>query len=49
MRSLTLITLCALSLIMVSGCLMLYTGSEEGPFEVVAVRNEPGRPQTDGS
>ena len=37
--------LCVLVLIMVSGCLMFYTGSEEGPFEVVAVRNEPGRPQ----
>ena len=45
MRSLTLITLCALSMIVVSGCLMFYTGSEEGPFKVVAVRNEPGRPQ----
>ena len=45
MRSLTLITLCALSIIVVSGCLMFYTGSEEGPFKVVAVRNEPGRPQ----
>lgn len=30
---------------LVSGCLMFYTGSEEGPFKVVAVRNEPGRPQ----
>ena len=30
---------------MLSGCLMFYTGSEEGPFSVVAVRDEPGRPQ----
>ena len=30
---------------MLLGCLMFYTGSEEGPFSVVAVRDEPGRPQ----
>ena len=45
MRSIALFTLCVLVLIMVSGCLMFYTGSEEGPFKVVVVRNEPGRPQ----
>ena len=45
MKKLTLITSCAFSLMLVSGCLMFYTGSEEGPFKVVAVRNEPGRPQ----
>lgn len=30
---------------MLLGCLMFYTGSEEGPFSVVAVRDEPGQPQ----
>ena len=37
MKKLTLITSCAFFLITVSGCLMFYTGSEEGPFKVVAV------------
>ena len=28
---------------MLSGCLMFYTGSDEGPYGVVAERDEPGR------
>ena len=37
--------LVAVAMAMLSGCLMFYTGSEEGPFGVVAVREEPGRPK----
>ena len=38
------VILVAVAMVMLSGCLMFYTGSEEGPFGVVAVREEPGRP-----
>ncbi len=37
--------LVAVAMVMLSGCLMFYTGSEEGPFGVVAERDEPGRPK----
>ena len=40
-----MLLLVAGALAMLSGCLMFYTGSEEGPFSVVAERKEPGRPQ----
>ena len=42
----TRMILVAVAMVMLSGCLMFYTGSEEGPFCVVAVREEPeGRPE----
>jgi len=34
-----------IALAALGGCLMLYDGTVEGPSKVVAVRNEPGRPQ----
>jgi hypothetical protein len=37
--------LVAVAMAMLSSCLMFYTGSEEGPFGVVAERDEPGRPK----
>ena len=44
MKKLALIVVFALLVILVPGCLMFYTGSEEGAFKVVAARNEPGQP-----
>ena len=38
-----MLVVCAMA--MLSGCLMFYTDSEEGPFSVVAAREETGRPQ----
>ena len=40
-----MVLLVAGAMAMLSGCLMFYTGSEEGPFGVVAERDEPGRPK----
>ena len=39
----TRMSLVAGAMAMLSGCLLFYAGSEEGPFGVVAERNEPGR------
>lgn len=39
----SIIVLVAGAMAMLSGCLMFYAGSEEGPFGVVAERDEPGR------
>ena len=39
----SIVILVAGAMAMLSGCLMFYTGSEEGPFGVVAERDEPGR------
>ena len=41
----SIVILVAGAMAMLSGCLMFYTGSEEGPFGVVAERDEPGRPK----
>ena len=41
----SMVILVAGAMAMLSGCLMFYTGSEEGPFNVVAERDEPGRPK----
>lgn len=45
MNRTNIVMLAAVAMAMLSGCLMFYTGSEEGPFSVVAVREEPGRPK----
>ena len=42
-KNMVMFVACAMA--MLSGCLMFYTGSEEGPFSIVAERKEPGRPQ----
>ena len=44
MKRVTMVFLCV-AMVAISGCLMFYTGSEEGPFGVVAERDEPGRPK----
>ena len=45
MNRTNMVILVPVAMAMLSGCLMFYTGSEEGPFSVVAVREEPGRPK----
>ena len=45
MNRTNMVILVLVAMAMLSGCLMFYTGSEEGPFSVVAVREEPGRPK----
>ena len=45
MNRTNMVILVPVAMAMLSGCLMFYTESEEGPFSVVAVREEPGRPK----